>query len=79
MDFIDQNGLEYTYASLKRWDSDDDYNELISNFQKMKSYFVDKGIGVIIGEVEVSAEENKDIEKILKKYWKGNMLILMNI
>ena len=52
------------YASLKSWGSDADYNKLISNFQKMKSYFVDKGIGVIIGEVGVYAEENKDIESI---------------
>ena len=44
--------------------SDADYNELISNFQKMKSYFVDKGIGVIIVEVGVYTEENKEIESI---------------
>ena len=61
--FLD-NGLEYTYISLKKWDTDIDYYEIITNFEKKKSNFVDKGIGVIITEVGVYTEENKEIESI---------------
>ena len=62
--YVDDNGLEYNITSLKRWGSDADYCQLISNFEKMKKYFVDKGIGVVIGEVGVYTEENKEMESI---------------
>ena len=62
--FVDENGLEYTYTSLKKWGSDADYYHLVTNFQKMKSNFIDKGIAVILGEVGVFTEENKEIESI---------------
>ena len=62
--YVEDNGLKYNFTSLKRWGSDADYFQLISNFEKMKAYFVDKGIGVIIEEVGVYTEENKEMESI---------------
>ena len=40
------------------------YFEIIENFEIMKTYFVDKGIPVIINKVGVLTEEKKEIESI---------------
>ena len=49
---------------LDKWGADNDYNELIENFETMKHYYVDKGIPVIISEVGVLTEEKKNISSI---------------
>ena len=62
--WIDDDGNEHIIYSDKDWGDDLDYNELITNFDLLKSYFVDKGIPVIISEVGVLTEEGKKIESI---------------
>ena len=41
-----------------------EYQQIIEDFELMKSYFVDKGIPIIINEVGVLTEEKKEIESI---------------
>ena len=47
-----------------KWGDDNDYNEIINDLNNMKKNFVDKGIPVIIGEVGVLTEQNKEINSI---------------
>ena len=52
------------YYDREKWGSDSDYNELMTNFELMKSHFVDKGIPIIIGETGVITEGDKDIQSV---------------
>ena len=62
--WIDFYGYEYIIESDKSWGDDTDYNEIITNFELFKNFFLDKGIPVIISEVVVITEEEKKIESI---------------
>ena len=57
-------GLTYIYGPTLIWGNYMDYFEIIENFEIMKTYFVDKGIPVIINKVGVLTEEKKEIESI---------------
>ena len=37
------------------------YKRLFNNFNSIKSYFIDKGVAIIINEVGAFTEENKEI------------------
>ena len=57
-------GLTYIYGPTLIWGNYMNYFEIIENFEIMKTYFVDKGIPVIINKVGVLTEEKKEIESI---------------
>ena len=62
--WYDENGNEHLFKTLRNWGTEVDYNEIITNFELIKKYFVDKGIPVILGEVGVLTEYKKDIISI---------------
>ena len=63
--FIDEiDGVEYYFYSDRDWGNDIDYNEITENFELIKSYFLEKDIPVIISEVGVITEEEKNINSI---------------
>ena len=57
-------GTIYTYTPKLIWGNFLEYHKLFEDFQLMKSFFIDKGIPIIISEVGVLTEEKKEIESI---------------
>ena len=55
---------EDKWIGKEKWGTEGDYNELITNFDTMKKNFVDKGLPIIIGEIGVLTNGNKDIKSI---------------
>ncbi|MBQ9898426.1 MAG: cellulase family glycosylhydrolase [Ruminococcus sp.] len=55
-----------TWGYSSTWGSDTEINTVYNDFAKMKSYFVDKGVPVIIGEYGVLTNGGKDSSSILK-------------
>ena len=62
--WTDGNGIVYTYEPALSWGNQDEYFQMITDFEIMKNNFVDKGIPVIISEVGVLTEERKKLESI---------------
>jgi hypothetical protein len=60
----DDEGITVTYFPNIFWGNYLDYFRLFEDFKLIKSYFVDKGIPVIISEVGVYTEQKKEIESI---------------
>jgi len=55
------NRNNYQASSLKKeWGTIKDYQNIISNFNKLKEHFIDKGIPVIITEVGMISEQTKE-------------------
>ena len=52
------------FKNNDKWGNEAQYKELIDNFEKLKTFYIDKGIPIVIGEVGVLTEENKDIISI---------------
>jgi hypothetical protein len=48
----------------QRWGSENDYKELLRNFNTLKDFYLDKKIPVILGEIGVITEKEKDIASI---------------
>ena len=46
------------------WGDENDYNEIIFNFDTINNYFVSKGIPVVLSEVGVLTEDGKEINSI---------------
>ena len=51
---------ESNYDNKNNWGSENDYKKIISHFEIMKNCFLDKNIPIIIGEIGVITEENRD-------------------
>ena len=73
------------YPSVETWGSDTDYNSMITYFNMMKNNFTDKGIPVIISEIGVFTEGNKEMKSIreylysvfaMTSYYDGIMICL---
>jgi len=62
--WTDGYGNLIAYGPKLVWGSSNDYYQIFSNFEFMKSSFVDKGIPVIINKVGVLTEEKKELESI---------------
>ena len=60
----DEDDFPESYRPILKWGTSLDYKDLFENFDLIKSYFIDKGIPVIISEVGVLTEEKKEIESI---------------
>ena len=62
--WTDSNGIEHTTGPTLKWGNFRDYQQIIEDFELLKSYFLDKRIPIIINEVGVLTEEKKEIESI---------------
>ena len=62
--YIDDKGKVQKITPMTTWGTEFDYKEMTKNFERMKKYFVDKGIPVYISEVGVITEEEKDKDSI---------------
>ena len=51
-------------SSVKKWGSNDDYDEIMMNFYIMKITFPDKGIPIILSEIGVLTEDKKEEESL---------------
>jgi hypothetical protein len=52
------------WFNQEHWGTKDNYKELLANFVTLQNFYVNKGIPVIIGEVGVITEENKELSSI---------------
>ena len=59
--FLTSTGTSDEYI---KWGFEDNYNNLINDFEGLKGDFINKGIPVIISEFGVSTELNKEIDSI---------------
>ena len=57
--WTDENGNVYNNEPVLSWGNQDEYFQIITDFELMKNCFVNKGIPVIISEVTVLTEEKK--------------------
>jgi len=57
--WTDENGNVYNNEPALSWGNQDEYFQIITDFELMKNCFVNKGIPVIISEVSVLTEEKK--------------------
>ena len=62
--WTDGDGIIYYYKPTLTWGIQDDYFKIITDFESMKNSFVSKGIPIIISEVGVLTEEQKNLESI---------------
>ena len=60
----DDSGYVTMFMPDLTWGTDNDYNELFTDINIIKSYFLDKNIPVIITAAGVLTEEKKDIRSI---------------
>ena len=64
----DKLGYSLDAYPFKEWGSSKNYIDIVSNFDAMKTYFVDKGFPIIIGEVGILNKniiKNNSIEQFL--------------
>jgi hypothetical protein len=59
----DENGI-HEITSMKSWGSENQYKDMFSNFETIKETYTDIGIPIIIVEVGVLTEQQKEIESI---------------
>ena len=62
--WIDYDGIEYYFEPTLSWGSSEEYLQIITDFEKMKNSFLNKGIPIIINEIGVFTEDKKKIESI---------------
>jgi len=62
--WTNDNGYTITYEPTLKWGNSIHYKRLFDNFNLIKKLFIDKGVPVIINEVGVFTEENKETESI---------------
>ena len=62
--WTDIDGIEHTYKPTLSWGSQEDYFQVITDFELLKNTFVNKGIPIIINEVGVLTEEKKELKSI---------------
>ena len=62
--WVDDVGIIHEVKPMTTWGIESDYNDMISNFETIKKFFIDKGIPVVLSEVSVLTEQKKEIESI---------------
>ena len=58
------DGVTYIDKPITTWGTENDYNEMFTNFETIKEAFIDKGIPVIITGTSVLTEQRKEQESI---------------
>ena len=61
---VDQNGVKIITTPMTKWGNKNDYNEMFSVFERLKEAYIDKGIPIVITEIGVLTEQEKEIESI---------------
>ena len=61
---INQDGNIINLGFLNKWGSENNYKEMINNFEIVKNSYINNGIPVIFVEVGVLTKKNKEIESI---------------
>jgi len=61
---VDQNGVKIITTPMTKWGNKNDYNEMFSVFERLKETYIDKGIPIVITEIGVLTEQEKEIESI---------------
>ena len=62
--YYDGEGVKVIITPMTKWGNDNHYKEMFSYFETMKKTFIDKGIPVVITEIGVVTEQQKEIESI---------------
>jgi len=62
--WTDNNGDEYYNEPILNWGNQEEYFQIITDFEMMNNNFVNKGIPIIINEVGVLTEQKKKLESI---------------
>ena len=60
----EDNNEIHEITPITSWGSQEDYNDMVSNLETVREYFIDKGIPVIFTETGVLTEQKKDKESI---------------
>ena len=58
--WTDEDGVVHVIEPKTTWGTEADYKEMVNNFEAMKKKYTDNGIPVILGEVGVLTEEEKE-------------------
>jgi len=62
--WTDLDGIDHIYKPTLSWGNQEEYFQVITDFELMKNTFVNKGIPIIISEVGVLTEEKKELKSI---------------
>jgi len=65
--WLDDNGKIQIVEPMTTWGEEGDYNDMISNFETIKKFYLDKGIPVVINEIGVLTEQKKE-KKSIREY-----------
>ena len=60
----DEHGVIQIVKPMTTWGEEGDYNDMIANFESIKKFFLDKGIPVVINEIGVLTEQQKEKKSI---------------
>ena len=58
--WTDENGVVHEITPMTTWGTEADYKEMVTNFETMKAKYTSQGIPVILGEMGVLTEEQKE-------------------
>ena len=58
--WTDENGVVHEITPMTTWGTEADYKEMVTNFETMKATYTSQGIPVILGEMGVLTEEQKE-------------------
>ena len=59
-----EDGIEHIISPLTKWGDEANFNDMVTDFENLKNVFVNNGIPIIIGEVGVLTEQQKDVQSI---------------
>ena len=62
--YIHISGYVYKLKPIKEWGTESDYKDLINNFERLKKDYIDNGIPVVISQVGVLTEKQKEPSSI---------------
>jgi hypothetical protein len=64
----DDNGDIQIVQPMTTWGAEGDYNDMVTNFETIKKFFLNKGIPVILNEIGVLTEQKKE-KKSIREYF----------
>ena len=84
---INENGIKEITTPMTKWGNKNDYSEMFSVFERLKETYINKGIPIVITEIGVLTEQEKEIESIrdylffafsMSVSYKGLMICLLD-
>ena len=63
----DEYNVTQIVEPMKTWGEEGDYNDMISNFETIKKFYLNKGIPVVFNEIGVLTEQKKE-KKSIREY-----------